>query len=106
MLGTAGHSLVLQSRLPGGPDVPLPLLLLLLELLLDVLLLDDWLRLRRDEAAETRGAHKSANRQMATNADVVRPIFKKSIFMGKRLARRRFNKQIMALVSRVTSDTM
>jgi hypothetical protein len=32
------------------------------------------LRLRRDEAAETTGAHTSASKQMATNAEVKRAI--------------------------------
>jgi hypothetical protein len=36
-----------------------------------------WLRLRRDEAAETTGAHMSASMQMATSAKEERAIVQK-----------------------------
>lgn len=59
-----------QRHLPGGPEPPLPLDLLL-ECAVLVLF---WLRLRRDDAAETTGAHTSAIRQMATSAEEKRAI--------------------------------
>jgi hypothetical protein len=62
-----------QSHSPGGPEPPFPLLLLL-EWVVFAVFAEDWLRLRRDEAAETTGAHTSASKQMATNAEVVRVI--------------------------------
>jgi hypothetical protein len=47
---------------------PLPPVLWLLELLERAA---DWERPRRDEAAETAGAHKSAIKQITANAEVV-----------------------------------
>jgi hypothetical protein len=50
----------------------------------DFFALEDWLRLRRDEAAETTGAHTSASRQIAANAEVKRAML---YYMSKVLAR-------------------
>ena len=64
-------ALILQSHSPGGPEPPLPL-----PLLLECAVEAVWLRLRRDEAAETTGAHTSASRQTATSAEEKRAIMK------------------------------